>query len=657
MRGFVAVFEREIVERRLLPLAALMLGLVPLAAPLLPGMASSPPAVIRSGVALGLALIVSVVLAVLLGGSILARDLGERRLGFYFARPLPAGAIWAGKMAAAAALAAGAGLLVLLPVSLLGELPDPSGYWGSMLTEGAALSGPGIAAVWLGSILLIVAVAHAGGVILRSRSLWLLLDLAGLSVTVAVAWTCLEVLIRDGAGLMIWKGLRPSVSSFTLLHYIEAAVAAVALLALAAAGAAQVSRGRTDLRRGHRVLSVVLWGVLLPASLLFAGYTRWFESPSPQDLVSVEGVAAAPAGSWIALYGRAAHRGGYLPGFLLDVSSGRFVRAGFGLASWGRGQSPLVRFSADGTKAAWLEPSGNRGLWEDLDLFTLDLRRPGASPRPVQFSLKSSVSSFGLSPDARYVAAVRNGRWTVAEMGSGRLLASVPTESEYRQSETLAFAAPGRVRRYGLNASWSPHVLSGQQLTLLISELDVATGKVTNAESVQEGFDGRPTWTLSPSTDRGLLRGSKSLQLRDGATGKLVAELGGEGARASFLPDGRVTLLERKGEGSDLGLLDATTGAELRRFHFPAVHTVVVADQPSPDHARVVTRGPGGSEPWQLWTLNLATGEIHPGPLDVVALPGSGPMALAARRRRGLVRSRDRADRRRPEGRPALELT
>ncbi len=48
MRGFVAVFEREIVERRLLPLAALVLGLVPLAAPLLPGLPSSSPAVIRA---------------------------------------------------------------------------------------------------------------------------------------------------------------------------------------------------------------------------------------------------------------------------------------------------------------------------------------------------------------------------------------------------------------------------------------------------------------------------------------------------------------------------------------------------------------------------------------------------------------------------------
>ncbi|HSS51321.1 MAG TPA: hypothetical protein VLX28_20450 [Thermoanaerobaculia bacterium] len=620
MRGFVAVFEREIVERRLLLLGALILGLVPLAAPLVPGLPAASPAEVRSGVALGLALIISLVLALFLGGSVIARDLGERRLGFYFARPLTGGAIWGGKLAAAAALAAGAGALALLPVLCLGEVPDPGGYWGSFVNGGAILGRAGLATVWLVVLVLVVLVSHAGSVILRSRSPWLFLDLAALGLTVATGWICLGILARDGAGLAASNDLRQVVPSrFLLLQYIELAVAAVVILALATAGAAQVSRGRTDLHRGHRILSLVLWGILLPASLALAGYTAWFESPSPRDLVSVDNVMVAPAGPWIALYGQTAHRGGYLPGFLLDAGTGRFVRANFGMPSWYRGRPPFVRFAADSRRVAWLQASGDPGWPDELDLMTLDLRRPGASPRPAQLALKTSVSAFALSPDASRVSAVQNRRWIVAEVDSGRLLASAPVPEDYHPQEFLVFTGPGRVRRFTLDAIWSPQ--RTQEILLTVWDLDVASGKVTHTD-VRETVMGNPLWLVSPTGDHWLLRTGKALQLRDGATGKLIAEIGGKEDRASFLPDGRIALLARPQDGSDLKILDPATGAELRRFHFPVVRTVLVADQPGPDRLRVVTRGPEGTAPWQLWTLDLATGEAHPGPrLALTSLP------------------------------------
>ena len=633
MRGFLAVFEREIVERRLLLAAALVLGLVPLLLPLLPGMPALRPAELRSGTALCLALILSFALAILLGGSVIVRDLAERRMGFYFARPLSGAAIWAGKLAAAAALTLGTGLLVLLPTILVGNPPDPSGYWGT--SPGVFQSGFSLAVAWLGILLLTLTAAHAVSVMVRSRSLWLLLDLAALGVTASVAGTCLLVLARSGAGLPIsyWQRFGPGpVGGVTVLLSIEILVGLVTLLGLTVASGAQVTRGRTDLRRGHRALSIVLWSSLLPASLLLAGYTRWFLAASPEDLRSVDWTLGSPTSPWIAVQGRAVHRGGYRPGFLFDVGSGRFVRAGFGLTSLDG--PPLVRFSTDGRRAVWLESSDARMLsGNDLELRTLDLRRPGASPQTTRVLLRGGVSAFALSPDGRRVAAVHDHRLTVDEIDSGRLLASAGVErDEYHEVRRLAFAGPDRVRLYDLDFTFAPQPSASRGMILAISELDIATGKLTTTR-LEEPVDGLSTWIVGPSADRVLLRERHTLQLRDGATGKLIAELGGEGARASFLSGGRIAVLTRETAGSDLRILDAAAGAELRRFHLPEVRTLLVADQPGPQTVRVVTRGPKGSSPWQLWTLDLSSGQAHSGPrLALTTLPFEGAGAWPPRR-------------------------
>src|SRR6188768_3876078 len=103
MRGFLAVFEREILERRVLPVAALGFGLMAAVLPLVPGfrMGGFSPAEVRGSIALGLCLLLSTLTALFLGGSVLTSDLLERRMGFYFSRPLSGWALWSGKAAAA----------------------------------------------------------------------------------------------------------------------------------------------------------------------------------------------------------------------------------------------------------------------------------------------------------------------------------------------------------------------------------------------------------------------------------------------------------------------------------------------------------------------------------------------------------------------------
>ena len=93
-RGLMAIAAREVSERVLLLALAAALAVVPFVAPWL-GVGDRP--------LLGafLCAVMVVAAAVLTGSSVIARDLAEGRLGFFFARPQPWWSLWGGKMLAA----------------------------------------------------------------------------------------------------------------------------------------------------------------------------------------------------------------------------------------------------------------------------------------------------------------------------------------------------------------------------------------------------------------------------------------------------------------------------------------------------------------------------------------------------------------------------
>ena len=401
MKAFVTVLRRELAERRLILVAALLLGIVPLVVPLLPIEGYRGPD-LRSGTALALATIASTLLALVLGGSVLARDLGERRLGFYFARPLPGWAIWAGKLMSALILALGSGLLVMLPCLLLGDRPEPAGLsWKIGFAANAGL--------WAAGVSLLVLLSNAAAVMFRSRSPWLLFDLGAATVLAAGLWVQMSRLQGAGANGVVMQ--------------IQVAMLAVLLLALAAASAVQVLRARTDLRRGHRLLSLTLWSVLGAAVLATAGYGRWVLAASPEDLYTFRFVLPAPAGPWAALSGPAEGRGGFEPLFLLDTRSGRYLRTS---ASWWAYEiwaGPV--FSEDGRRAVWLEPERRETF--PVSLRRLDLDRPGARPVavPILFD-QNGPRALSLSYDGRRVAVIHRERILVMDLATGRNLASVP---------------------------------------------------------------------------------------------------------------------------------------------------------------------------------------------------------------------------------------
>ncbi len=585
MRAFGAVLRRELAERWLLALAAALLGLVPLAVPFLPlGISQAPDA--RSGTATALAVIVSFVLALVLGSTVLARDLAERRLGFYFSRPLAGWAIWAGKLTGAAILALGSGLLVLLPSVLLGDRPDPSGYWGPASDFALSFT------LWALTVLALLLAANAFSSMVRSRSPWLLLDL--------LAGTLLVGLVGAITGRLLTAG---ALSALAMAH---AGLLVAFVLSFAAASAIQVTRGRTDPRRGHRLLSLTLWALLGLSALAFGGYTRWVLAATPEDLVEIGGVVPASAGDWIALGGSTGMlRGGFEPNFLLDTSSGRSFLIRSQSAGWGG-----VTFSRDGRHAAWAQMAGRGAL--PVTIHRLELDRPGAEPvaTPIGFS-EHFPHSMVLSPDGARMACLAGERIVAQEMKDGRLLLAAPIlAGDSWSADRLRFLDSTTLRLYRTRIE-----KGGTELRVL--DFDLGTGKTIREIRVPE-YD-HFLWGISQDGQQLLLK-SRKVELSSQEIAIAITDLrsGGpptgirlEGVSSglSFLTDGRLVIARRNRGRLELHLLDAR-GKELKRFGFRG-HRIQLGSQPAPGLLVVmITMGPS-DETWRSALLDLESGTLR----------------------------------------------
>jgi len=174
------------------------------------------------------------VIALLFGATMVSRDLEERRFGFFLNQPLHAAQIFLGKVLAGLGLALLAGLLASLPSVLL------SGLWRQLaLKDVGSVLGVGLA-----GCLVLLLLLHAVSIQVRSRSLWLLLDL--------MAWTNFFAGVR-------WLSLRLiDAGAFQDMFHLWLGLLAGVTLGLGAAGYLQVAEGRADLQRGHRWVSVTM---------------------------------------------------------------------------------------------------------------------------------------------------------------------------------------------------------------------------------------------------------------------------------------------------------------------------------------------------------------------------------------------------------------
>lgn len=595
MNGFWTVFRREVDERRLLLLAALVLGALPFAAVLVPTPLGRELAHGRLAVAAMLALVATAITAIALGASVIARDLAERRLGFYFQRPLSGWALWGGKIASAAGLSLATGALIALPAVL------------ADLSQDTALPGGGwIVPATIGALLLLLGLSHAGSIILRARSPWLLLDLAGSLLVGGLLLRADAALVRIGL-----VGIGPGYDAANLATYGHLGVAGAVLLAGLAAGAVQLLTARTDLRRGHRALSLVFWSGLLAAALAFWGLVHWTIRATPGDLRSVQWAEAAPAGSWVAVKGTAAHRPGYRPQFLVDSGSGRFLRLLAGPLSTSRSSLTLSR---DGRRAAWLEAQGPAYFSPStLVLADLTARDPKATETVLSFGYPPE--GIALSPAGDRLAVVEENRLRLFELPDGKILASAAIPRAYAWQRHLLFVTDGRVRLFqGDDERWPLRLGKSYEVFDL--------GEGTPGLVQRSHFEAIADWPpFNVSGDGRYLsaRVAERPVILDVEAGREIldltpAEPGVRLGQLAFLSDGRMAQIQIVGRARRLRLLDRSFHQE-RMIPLPGERPVLIGDLLSPGSLVVALLGAETLDHRQTSTAflaDLSTGTVRP---------------------------------------------
>jgi hypothetical protein len=529
----MAIAAREVSERIALLGLAVAVAAVPFFGPWL-GIGDRP----LLGVLLGVVMVFAA--AVLTGSSVIARDLAEGRLGFFLSRPLPWWSIWGGKLLAAIVLTFSAGAIVLGPSSLAGDWSLPAGGWWVRFLV------PGLIGV--------IGIVNVMAVGYRARSLWFAADLG---MAGALVW----IVVRTSRDLMDWAAFLFDLGVLSAALWLLTAAVTVA-------GAAQVAEGRADIRRGHRVLSIVLWSLLTPAVLAYAAWGAWVGRFAPADLRTVVSAWPSPDGAWIAAACRTRwpRPETFLPTVLMDPARQRFLRVG----------GPSVRgpvFSEDATRAVWVADA-----WTDAPrLMAADLRsnHPSASRVPLPVP-PGSVVSVALSADGENVAVVQSNQATVFKLGSAQALASAPLRAYWWRP--IVFTRDGRAH---VLSELSPGVLD-------VIVLDPATRKATTTGHFPTRVNPIERW--GPGAARVAVIDSQgarrsSLTLHDGSTGALIATIlpegGAGGIAVTFLRDGR------------LAVADYGRRVALRVFSTEGAESLSLEIQPTFGFAEVAEVAPG----------------------------------------------------------------
>ena len=525
MKALLAITARELRERWTLPVALFVWGFLLLFLVRFVDITARPLATIAAvPAAWGIAL--------LMGGSVIARDLADGRLAFFFARPVPWWSIAGGKLLAALLMSIAAPIAAVLPAVVFDWNPakDVEGL-GHMLADGGL-------ALLVAFLVVLVGIGHVASVVYRSRSTWAAVDflLVGGCVC-AGAW--LFYAFRR-LGLEIGG---PPPSAWVMLVPLLL-IAAVPI----AAAAVQVAVGRSDLQRGHKALSVTFWAGAVVWLAVLGGLLLRERAVTPAALSMRNLWGASPDGRLVGLSGTSGP--GRWAAFVYDTSSGRSLRLG-------AGSSPA--FSADGLRVAWLEPAP---FWREdrpTEVQVARLDGSGFAVEAVELDsrLPPERAGLALSPKADRMAIVQPSTLSVFEIPSGRKLsANAASDGTWMAAVFLPDAqlrAFRRVRPF-VGPPGSPIVPGRVEVVAFSGGLPTSAIRL---EAV-----GHAILASLPEGDLVLLDEAlapRRFSLHDARTGRRIATFAGQDSfevtGASLLSGGRVALVEAHGPEARLRLV------------------------------------------------------------------------------------------------------
>lgn len=581
MRAFTAVFLREIEEHRLVFLIGGFLALISLLAPLL-SFTSDSAEDVRQVTAMALALGYALILAVGLGLTGIAAELGSGQQSFYFSRPIGAGSLLGGKLAAAFVLVAGGGLLAATPAATL--------LAGSVSDSGVRFEpGPGlgitvstfVVAFAVGAIILVLGFTHFLSLAFRARDAWLAVDLAWLAGLAALGfWSHAQMEAAFASSLWLWI-LVPTI--FLLI------------LAVIVAWLLQVARGRTDLARSHRWMSAVLGCLALAIGGWLAISAHRASQPEPTDVFALDEVQAA-AGDWLYLRGMTGLSHRYQPSFFWNTATASYVRVN---------SARSVTFSEDRSRALWFGRSDPKTY--DRDLYWIDLSIPDPLPAKSPATIHGSTRFLSVSPTGSHAALWGGNQLSVIDVASGVPILTRTIEKGpllgvvFRDPQTLQLL---RHERH-----------STDRKVFVVDTIDLET--TSNSAIVTEPLPDHSRFRWFPRGQRLI----SDMSLIDLATGKRIADLASGASEEKnrlehrFLSDGRIIGYDF-GENSTLLLYDRS-GKSLRRFELGPAGYVWIGGQPSRDelfiaiHTGDQTRGNQSRSSWASRVLNLKDGSIR----------------------------------------------